>query len=249
MKRYFYFLAFIILLSSCTKMGEEKGDVNLTFYLQYKGQPLVMFDTFVYPVTNQNISFTKFACYLSEIALVKNNGEILNLKDIDYVDLTNAHSKENAVNGFTYSLKDVAVGDYKNVQFAIGVPVAQNAKEPKDFSSNHVLSNTANFWTSWKSYIFSRTEGKIDFDANGTLEDAFTLHVGGDEAYTNISLSKSFSVLNEKTTDIGIVIDMEKYFNGKTLYDIVTTPAIHSLEHKPAIQVLKENLKTAIFLK
>ena len=37
--------------------------------------------------------------------------------------------------------------------------------------------------------------------------------------------------------------------NGKTLYDLNANPSIHSLEHKPLINILRENLGTAVFIR
>jgi hypothetical protein len=124
-----------------------------------------------------------------------------------------------------------------------------NAKAPKDFPSDNVLSSTANYWSAWKSYIFTRTEGKFDADGNGSLENSFALHAGGDEAFITFTGEKNFTVREGQKVRIELEIDMEKYFNGKSYYDIKANPSIHSLEHKPLITLLRENLGSAVFIR
>jgi len=248
MARIFIFSLVIASLVSC---GKEKGngDLDMVFYLEYGGKPLVMLDTFKYPVTGQNVSFTRYAAYISNLELIKNDGSKLQVKDIDFLDMTNSHDKNNAANGYSYKLKDIESGDFTGISFGFGVPQDMNAQAPKDYPSENVLSSSANYWSSWKSYIFTRTEGKIDQDKDGSLEDTFALHCGGDSAYYPFEGSKVFHITDGGTTRIEIVLDMEKYFYGNTLYDIVTFPATHSLEHIPAINVLTDNLSVAVTLK
>lgn len=248
MKRVLFPILMSFLLMSC---GDDKktGNIDMVFYLTYKGEPLVMFDTFQYPVTNKNITFTRFAAYLSGVSFIKKDGAEVDKLDIDYLDMTNAHNKQNASKGFTYAFKEVDEGDYNSLRFSFGVPAELNAKAPKDFPSDNVLSSSANYWSSWKSYIFTRTEGKMDSDGNGSLENTFALHAGGDEAFITFTGEKNFTIREGQTTRIELEIDMEKYFNGTSLYDIDANPSIHSLEHKPLINILRENLGKAVFIR
>ncbi|MBK6362218.1 MAG: hypothetical protein IPL63_07495 [Saprospiraceae bacterium] len=251
MYRYLLVLGMVWLFTSCEKDTEKgTGNVDMVFLLQYKGEPLVMFDTFFYPVTGEMISFTKFATYISDITFQKNDNSQLLLKEIDYLDMTNAHNAANATKGFTYKIPDIPEGSFSQLRFGIGVSEDLNAMAPKDFPSNSVLSSSANYWTSWKSYIFSRTEGKIDFNGDNKMEDFFTLHAGGNDAYTQIDLEKTFTVTKDKTTTLEIVIDIEKYLNGsESLYDIRSFPSIHSLEHIPVIKILSKNMKGAVSIR
>lgn len=238
----------MFLFFSCEK-EKTKGDLDLVFFLEYGGKPLVIFDTFVYPTENNKLKFSRIAAYFSDISIRNSNGTDKLLKDIDFLDFSNAHTKAAGNKGFTYTIKDVDAGNYSALSLAMGVPSNLNAKEPKDFSAGSLLSSSANYWTAWKSYIFMRTEGNIDFDNDSEMEDTFTLHAGGNEAYVPFSFNHIFSVKDNETTTIKIVIDMEKYFNGKAWYDIKNNSSIHSLEDKPAIETLTENLKTAVSIR
>jgi hypothetical protein len=248
MYKYIFVLLGVVLFFSCEK-EDKKGNLDLVFFLEYGGKPLVIFDTFVYPTENYQLKFSKIAAYFSDISIRNSEGSNKLLKDIDFLDFSNAHTQSNQNKGFTYTLKGVEAGNYSALSLAMGVPSNLNAKEPKDFSAGSLLSSSANYWTAWKSYIFMRTEGNIDFDNDGDMEDTFTLHTGGDEAYVPFSFNHIFTVRDNETTTIKIVIDVEKYFNGTKLYDIKTNSSIHSLEHKPAIVTLSENLKTAVSIR
>lgn len=248
MARTFLFIVVLLSFFSCDK-DKTKGNLEMVFYLQYGDRPLEMLDTFIFPISGQKISFTRYAAYLSEVELIKNDGTGNPIQDIAYLDMTNAHVGNNAVNGYSLIIKDIEPGSFKGIQFGFGVPADLNSKAPNEYPSSHVLSSSANYWTSWKSYIFTRTEGKIDQDNDGSLEDTFTLHCGGDNAYFSFAGSKNFQITEGETTKIEIILDMEKYFNGNTLYDISGFPALHSLEHIPAMNILRDNLSVALRLK
>lgn len=234
--------------NSCVR-DKGKGNLDLVFYLEYGGKPLVMLDTFTYPVTGQKLSFTRCAAYLANIEIVNSKNERILLKDIDFMELSNAHDKANAGKGYTYSISDIDGGSYNTLAFALGVPPDMNAKAPKDYPASNVLSSTSNYWSSWKSYIFTRIEGKFDKDNDGSLDDTFSLHCGGDTAYFPFEGVKNFSINEGETTKLEIVIDLEKYFNGTSLYDINTYSSLHALHHVPAINVLTQNLEVAVSLK
>lgn len=248
MAKTFIFIIALLSFFSCEK-DKTKGNLEMVFYLQYGEEPLEMLDTFVFPISGQKISFTRYAAYLSQVELIQNDGIKTRIQDIDFLDMTNAHVGNNLGKGYSFTIKDIEPGFFKGIQFGLGVPSDLNSKAPNEYPSSHVLSSSANYWTSWKSYIFTRTEGKIDQDKNGSLEDTFTLHCGGDNAYFSFTGYKDIQVAGGETTRIEIILDMEKYFNGNTLYDISNFPALHSLEHIPAMNVLKDNLNVALRLK
>jgi hypothetical protein len=228
---------------SCNK--DEKGDLVLRFKLKYGEDSLRMFETYSYPVTGEDLTFTKVAFYISDIQ-VTNGQKSTDLKDIDFIDFTTSHTAPAATNGLEYRIRNVDAGSYSALSFGIGVPASLNSKEPKDFPSSNVLSNPAEYWTAWKSYIFMRNEGRIDLDNDGAMEAPFALHIGGDTSFIPIMLNKNFSIDDKATTSLDITIDMEKLFNGKSLYDIRAARQIHSLSQMPFILQLSENIRTGI---
>lgn len=233
-----------ILFSGCGEK-EGTGDLNIRFKLKYGEQPLEMFKEYNYPVSNEKLFFTRLSFFISDITLRSSDGDF-NLKDIDYLDLTQSHTDPIAPNGLEYKLSGILARNYKSLDFGIGVPKASNALQPKDFKAGHILSSSAEYWTSWKSYIFFRPEGLIALDGQTKPETSFALHLGADEAYRSFSINKSISISENGMTNLDIEIDMEKFFNGKTLYDIHDTQQIHSLFQVPIMITLADNLEVAI---
>lgn len=74
-------------------------------------------------------------------------------------------------------------------------------------------------------------------------ETPFALHLGADEAFRKISFAKPIIVTEGNVTNVDIMLDIQKFFNGKKLYDIKTTQQIHSLEQMPLILQLTDNLE------
>lgn len=250
----FKFFGFLVLFSvigllSCDKddpkVPEQKGDLNIRFKLKYGDQPLEMFKEYSYPVTNEKLMFTRLSFFISDITLRSSEGDI-KLKDIDYIDLTQAHTDPVASNGLEYKLSGILAKNYTSLDFGIGVPKASNALQPKDYPAGHILSSSAEYWTSWKSYIFFRPEGFIKLDGQDKPESSFALHLGADEAYRSFSINKSISITENGVTNLDIEIDMKKFFDGKTLYDIHDTQQIHSLFQVPLMITLADNLQVAV---
>ncbi len=248
-----FFIGATFFFNGCNE-DIKKGDVDLVFKVTYSGEPLEMFKNYKYPVTNELLNFTRFAFYVADINLIKkvnSSGQVSEFKttEIDFLDVTEAHTGSLGAGGYVYTLKGIEEGEYNGLRFGLGVPPALNAKEPKDFPSSNVLSSTSNYWSVWKSYIFFRPEGKIDLKNDGTPGEGFALHLGGDSAYVPFDFVKTFSVKEGSKARIEIEIDLEKYFNAKALYPIRSNPSIHSLEQKPQMDILTENLKMSVQLK
>lgn len=225
--------------------NNEIGDLNIRFKLKYGDQPLEMFKEYEYPVTKDTFLMSRLSFFISDITIVSGNVST-KIKDIDYLNLTASHTAPVAAEGLQYTIKGVKTGQYNTLNFGIGVPENLNALTPRDFTSDNILSSSAEYWSSWKSYIFFRPEGLISIGGKPLSETSFALHLGSDDAFRKISLTRNFEILQGKETSIDIYIDMEKFFNGKSFYDISQTQQIHSLSQIPLITQLADNLVTAI---
>jgi hypothetical protein len=223
---------------------EESGTINFRFKLEYAGQPMKMFSQYEYPVTKDKFMMSRLSFFISDLSIRSSSGDLL-LKDIDYVNLTNSHTDPISSNGLEYKVTGVKAGNYSGFAFGVGVPKVSNALSPKDFSANHILSGSAEYWATWKSYIFFRPEGQIAINGKPITETTFALHLGSDDAYRKITLNKPIQVVNGQETNVDIILDVEKYFNGKTWYDIAKVPQIHTIDKISQIGQLADNLVTA----
>lgn len=236
----FLFMSLFFIGCSSEPSVEEKGEINFRFKAVYDGQPLKIFDTYNYPESEWKLYFTRLSFYLSDLTL-KSADKEYNLVEIDYLNLTNSHVDANNDKGLEYTIGGVAPGQYTSFDFSIGVEPRANGLLPKDFPAGHILSSNAEYWTAWKSYIFFRPEGKIDF-GNGVYEN-FALHLGGNESYVTITMDKTFEVVEGKETIVDVTIDMKKFFGAQELHDIKNTMQIHSLDKQAVMLKLVDNLR------
>ncbi len=219
----------------------DTGDLKLNFKLEYDGAPVVMFDDYVYP-DGQDFYFTRFSFYMSDIDL--GNGL---MSDVYYINPTNAHSTmDGAMQGFDFIIRDVAVGDYTQLAFKVGVPESQNASTPSDYSSENDLSLASEYWSPWESYIFSKTEAKLDSDGDGIGNINIALHIGSDEALRSVNLPRNFTIEGDGTEQLNIIIDLKKVFDGNTgVYDILANPSTHQLSQNGPINEIADNISSA----
>lgn len=231
-----------MFLLSCGK--DQEGSVNLRIKLMYGDQPFEMFKLYPYPVSGEDFRMKRLSFFISDLTLRSAGGD-QNILDIDYLDLTNSHTDPVAPNGLEYRIEKVRTGTYTGFDFGIGVPAADNAKTPASFPASSILSSNAEYWSSWKSYIFFRPEGNIALDGKPVGETDFALHLGADQAFRKISYTRNVTVRDGETTNIDMILDVKKYFNGTTLYDIHDTQQIHSLFQMPLITQLADNLAVA----
>ena len=237
------FVASTLIITACDKDEEtSKIDLEMNFKIEYGGEPLVMFTEYTYP-SGEKMTFSRFSFYLSSVAINHTDGQD-QLMDVKYLDFTTQNSSlEGAQEGITINFDQIDAKDYDEMFFSIGVNPTDNAKMPADFSSSNDLSRDAEYWGPWESYIFTRTEGQIDFGEPNMSQ--FSLHTGSDEARLDFLLDIS-SLENGEDGDIELVIDLKDYFEGDEIYDIRSNPQLHQLSQKPQVLELTNNLSKAL---
>jgi hypothetical protein len=236
-------LFLIAMMLGCSDNDDPKyGQVELVLKLQFDDQPLVMFDRYDYD-QDLSIFYTRFSFFVSRIDISPDPGQG-SLVDVAYFNLTDAHSDIESSNaGFKFLIDSVKVGSYSGLSFNIGVPADMNSQRPSDFPAGHPLSDIAEYWEAWNSFIFLKTEGRMDTDQDGEHELSFALHIGSDSAFRQISLSKAIDVAENQTSTCEIFIDLKDVFllPGNE-YDIQAQPQIHRLDQLPAGLKLLDNL-------
>lgn len=220
----------------------EGGKLAMNFKLQYQDNPLVMFDYYDY-VDDVRLYFTRFSFFISNIILVRADGSEKMIKEVDFVDLTNDHQNAaDAAQGTTYAIPAIEEGEFVAIKFAIGIPDALNAMKPADFSFNHPLSRTGEYWVSWNSYIFMKTEGHID-RGTGDFDLGMALHTGSDEVYREKMVEFPIAITNNTTATIDFDIDLyDMLVQNNEAYDLVNNPGIHHLGQIDLAIQLADNL-------
>lgn len=229
----------LLIMTGCQ---EEPIDVNIRFNLVYGDDPLVMFTEYSFP-DGRAIQFTQMSFYISDLYF-SHDGEIAQVKDVDFIDLTNSHSSdEGAQEGFLYLSGPYSLGGLSEIGFNLGLTEGLNATKPTDYLSDHPLARSGEYWTGWESYIFVKIQGSIDLDNDGELETPLALHLGSDPVKRTIRLNNV-----NGSTDVRIMLDLKSFFTGDALYDIDANPQIHSLDQIEAAMELADNLSQSIYI-
>ena len=226
---FIFFSLLILGLASCNDdPADTKGTVTLHFKAVYDDIPLQMFNN--RPFENgQTLEFTHLSMIISDLELLKQGSPEL-LDEVEIVNLTFDNTTA-AEAGYTLTIS--------------GVPTDVNAKKPADFPSGNPLSNTAYYWTPWSSYIFMKTEGRLDTIGNGTTDLGFALHTGSDALYNILEANIPLTVQDGLETNMDIVIDYKKVLQG---VDIKANPQNHSPDDISTITAIVNNLAIAFSL-
>jgi len=212
----------IISFSSC---GNEE-DIVFNFKLEYEDQPLILFTDYTYP-SGEQFQIQRVSFFISDLTLESAEHGDIQLSEVEYIDLTNSHvSEEAAQEGFQLVMDGTGIESYEGLSFNIGLDPEQNSNVPEDFVSSNPLSNSAEYWRSWNSYIFIKIEGKMDIDADGAYGsgESFQLHIGSNASMRSFSTVKS-------SDDNNIIISVDDIFShDDNTYDLATNPRLHVLD-------------------
>jgi hypothetical protein len=228
MKKYLLLLLLPLfaLLSGCDSHKHNEGptaDFDVTFKATYEGQQLSKNTDYNYGAFP--LLFVRYRLYLSDITLLK-AGEEVRLSEVEYLDFTpeSAPSDLSATPKKTYS--KVPEGEYDGIRIGYGVKADLNKKRPSDFPVGHPLYDETDYWSGWKSYIFSVLDGKADPDDNGSKDLNFSYHCGADGVYKTFTFSQPIHV-HQGQEGLTIEFDLKKVLtmSDGSLYNIVDNSA------------------------
>ena len=215
MKNIILFCLALILFSanSCKKHDHSpKGSLSITFKAVYDNDPLLVFNDYLTP-DGDKLQFHVFNFYLSDIEIVKDNDEVVRLKDVGFIDFNGNTDLTKAAAGTKINLNDIGIGSYKAIRFGIGIEPGKNAKEPGDFPTDPYLGDPGNYWTAWNSYIFSRLEGRSDTLPNAAGGDvSYLYHTGVDGMYQTRSFTKTFEISSNSNSELIFNINAKDIF-------------------------------------
>ncbi len=238
-----------VVLHSCTP--EEKaglGRLTIRWKLTYGGKPLEMFQLYNYPRLNDSLYFSRISYFISNLSLHMGADSTI-VKEVDYINLTSSHTAPVKENGLEYTLEALPSGEYSGLSFGIGLPSSKNALRPIDYPATNILSSSAEYWSSWKSYIFFRPEGRISINGQPVDQADFALHLGSDATFRTIQLPKQIRIQTDQETVVEIQLDMRTFFDGVYFHDIESDRQMHSLFQVPIMVKLADNLATAFLIK
>jgi hypothetical protein len=128
-------------------------------------QPFGLQTTLVHPITGDSLTFSKFDYYVSQIALVREDGSVWQEPESYHL----VRTSEGVMSSLL--LDSIPEGDYAGIRFLFGVDSARNVSGAQEGAL--AVSNQM-FWSWSTGYIFLKAEGVTHRQPNG-----FAYHVGG----------------------------------------------------------------------
>lgn len=236
------------LFSGCKDQDPlQNSKFILTFRATYDDQLLEKFKN--YPYGGKVVVFDKFNTYLSDISLLQGSEEI-KLADVEWVDFTPDFAPDNKTVEVTFEYT-VPSGDYDGIKIGYGVKPALNAKTPADFAPEHPLYLENEYWLGWKSYIFTKIQGEVDLDGDGTAETNIFYHCGADTVYNAATFPRDIALSDDAS--LAVEFDLKKMFTFDGQLLDLTIPDNQATSHSPSNIALgykmMHNFKNATVLK
>ena len=229
-------ISVIILFASCKKddapvyNNNVRGELSVEFD-NINGSSDLFLNTGSYTNSSgETYKVTKLKYYVSNFSFTKTDGTVYTVPQDSSYFLVDESTGEDQV------VLNVPEGEYSNVTFLLGVDSLRNTMDITQRTG--VLDPTAEgadmYW-GWNSgYIFFKMEGTTSASADGV----FQYHIGGFGGYSSPTINniKTISLdLTErgmpqvkagKETNIHLMIDVAKFFDGVNTISLAANPLI-----------------------
>lgn len=242
-KYYFYIAIAIFILSSCTKKSEVQPETTKksTLSLQFDnivGEQNLQLNTGTYTnAAGEEFSVELLQYFISNIKVVNTDGvEYVVPQDSSYFLVKESDATTQ------FCKVQVPEGDYKTLTFTLGVDSLRNTMDISERTG--VLDPTGSmddgmYW-GWNSgYIFLKMEGlspQAPLDTQGN--NKFRYHIGGYGGYSattlnniktitiDLSVAGVARVRQSRESNVHIMADILKVFNGSTTLSIAERPQV-----------------------
>ncbi len=216
------FLAFFISIFSCKKdsstttttAATPNGTLILHLHTNVDTTEVDNYDSVYTLSSGRKISVHLAQMFISHVQAVKLDGSVVDFSGFSFLKVM-----ENEA----YVIGNIPVGNYKSVNFSVGLDAATNAASPTTGS----IFNTPAMWfnstySSSDGYVFVNFQGKIDTttNANGSVANMqpFTYKIGTNAHLTNINMpEQDYTVTANTPQYVHIIIDYSKLLTGVQL--------------------------------
>ncbi len=159
----------ILFWTGCTDEPEQGASGSVFLKMDHiwenVNQPFGLQNPLLHSITGDTLRFSKLDYYISQIALVREDGVLWHETESYHLIRTS----EGVLNSLM--LDSIPEGDYTEVRFLFGVDSARNVSGAQEGAL--AVSNQM-FWSWSTGYIFLKAEGSTHRQTNG-----FGYHVGG----------------------------------------------------------------------
>ncbi len=138
----------------------------------------------------ERFSVSNWAMILSHVALIKTNGDTVQLGDgYQYVNYLDASKNFRTV-------RNIPEGDYKGITFLLGLDPGVNHDDPAKWPANHPLNGfTTGLHWGWSSgYIFHAFDGNYNKDSFTSTIQSFSFHTATDRYPQKVTLNLNFTI-------------------------------------------------------
>ena len=222
----------LFLMNSCSK-DDKTGQVTLFFDHEVQDKPLNLNEFNYLSEAGHPYSVSRMKYYVSNMALIDEDGTIVQLPGIHYRDAEFDDTR-------SVSYLDIPEGKYVRLVFTFGLDENVNV----DGGLPNTLTNINMEWPipGDQGYHYMKFEGKYDSLGSGVIKN-FNLHTGatkGNQNYLNISLPLNDFSLVEEHWNIKVMLDLNEWMQNPTTYDFeVFGPMI--MANQSAQEILKAN--------
>jgi hypothetical protein len=249
MSKYKLFLGLFVFVFLVGCSSDEnvrlESDLQINFKSYFGSELLVLGEEYNY--LNYKVKFDKFKYVLTNIELIDERNEVVQLTDVELIDFKNSSSADIAAEGITFDFENIPAGNYKAIRFDFGLNEDYLGLTPADFISDHILAQSELYWASWGNYIIAKLEARFDGDNDGNFSDAtFQYHLGGDTAFRTVEKPLDLVLVGDGNTIVELttnVRDIVKLADGSPI-DPAEYSQTHSSDNIWLIDVLLDNIES-----
>lgn len=196
------------------------GTMTVEFEHVYGGDAFVVPSATFVNGSGESVSFNKFNYYVTNLKLTKADGSVWSEEESYHLVKVGANAS------VEIDIENVPSGDYKAIEFTIGVDSLRNVSG----AQTGALSPAEQMFWSWNSgYIFLKAEGQE------TGGQAFTYHIGG---FRNSNGTNALQTLNfafgtqtatvspNATPVLHHVVDVAEFFDGHQALSVLNSPTV-----------------------
>jgi cytochrome c peroxidase len=185
----------------------------------------------------ESFSFTRVSCLLSDFALQRTDGS--------WLEITNSAAWfDLEQNRDSLRLENIPAGEFRSVQFSVGLGTNLNHADVARFPAGHPLNPNLNglHWSWQGGYIFLALEG-LWRNAAGQF-DGWSYHLARDTNCTRVTLAAPLEITNQ--TRLEIDFDLASLLNApRPLSFAHDGSSTHSRDGDPIAAALVANLPGA----
>ena len=259
--------AIVLIFAGCDANSTED-----TAMLMLDFEPKVGTQTFstgtTYTLNGQALTFTSGRIYLSEIALIQEDGTEIQLAGPSITGPAENENEETVTHStndkivlakhdageHSYHLGEVPAGTYRGVRARLGITGLTNNLDPTQLPSDHALAQQLdrnNHWSWSAGYIYLRMDGYLDLDGDGTVEETedgfWDIHVGTPAFSEMFTFDRTFSLAGGVTQELHIIVDYAKLIETVDFSD-PDQRRCHTRDNLPVAEKVKAQYASAIEL-